>query len=56
MKYVKNLNFLRILPVKLNNYYKKIIQYGFKVSNKSKTIKDFDPVTNIDRGFEKYIR
>ena len=29
---------------------------GFKVSNKSKTKKDFDPVTNIDRGFEKYIR
>ena len=29
---------------------------NFKVNNKSKTIKDFDPVTNIDKGIEKYIR
>ena len=56
MSYYKPFNFLKQLPFKLNNYYKKSAQSGFKVSNKSKTIKDFDPVTNIDRGFEKYIR
>ena len=56
MSYHKPFNFLKQLPFKLNNYYKKSAQSGLKVSNKSKTIKDFDPVTNIDRGFEKYIR
>ena len=48
MSYYKPFNFLKELPLKLNNYYKKIAQSCFKVSNKSKTIKDFDPVTNID--------
>ena len=49
-------NFLKNLPKKLNQFYSKNSKSGFKVSNKSKTKKDFDPVTNIDRGFEKYIR
>ena len=49
-------NFLKNLPQKLNQFYSKQSKSGFKVSNKSKTKKDFDPVTNIDRGFEKYIR
>ena len=49
-------NFLKNLPQKLNQFYTKHSKNGFKVSNKSKTKKDFDPVTNIDRGFEKYIR
>ncbi len=49
-------NFLKNLPQKLNQFYSKHSKSGFKVSNKSKTKKDFDPVTNIDRGFEKYIR
>jgi len=56
MKYNKPFNFLKNLPIKLNNFYKKHSNNKFKVNNKSKTIKDFDPVTNIDRGFEKYIR
>ena len=29
---------------------------GLIVSNKSKSQKDFDPVTNFDKAFEKYIR
>ena len=49
-------NFLKNLPKKLNQFYSKHSKSRFKVSNKSKTKKDFDPVTNIDRGFEKYIR
>jgi histidinol phosphatase-like enzyme (inositol monophosphatase family) len=56
MNYNKSFNFLKNLPKKLNNYYRKNSKLNFRVDNKSKTIKDFDPVTNIDRGFEKYIR
>ena len=56
MNYNKTFNFLKNLPKKLNNFYRKNSKLNFKVDNKSKTIKDFDPVTNIDRGFEKYIR
>ena len=42
-------NFLKNLPKKLNQFYSKHSKSRFKVSNKSKTKKDFDPVTNIDR-------
>ena len=56
MNFNKNFNFLKNLPNKLNNFYKKNSKINFKVDNKSKTIKDFDPVTNLDKGFEKYIR
>jgi myo-inositol-1(or 4)-monophosphatase len=56
MNYNKQFYFLKNLTKKLNNYYKIHSKFRFKVDNKSKTIKDFDPVTNIDRGFEKYIR
>ena len=56
MNYNKQFYFLKNLTKKLNNYYKKHSKCGFKVDNKSKTIKESDPVTNIDRGFEKYIR
>ena len=56
MYYNKSFNFLKNLPKKLNNFYKKNSKVGFRIDNKSKTIKDFDPVTNIDRGFEKFIR
>ena len=56
MTYNKPFKFLKNLPKKLNSFYKKHSKFSFKVDNKSKTIKDFDPVTNIDRGFEKYIR
>ena len=56
MNYKKSFKFLKNLPLKLNIFYKKNSRFSFKVDNKSKTIKNFDPVTNIDRGFEKYIR
>ena len=56
MNYNKPSRFLKSLPGKLNNFYKKNSKFAFKVSNKSKNKKDFDPVTNLDRAFEKYIR
>jgi len=56
MNYKKTFNFLRSLPVKLNSFYKKKSKSGIKVNNKSKNKKDFDPVTNFDKSFEKYIR
>ena len=56
MNYKKPFNFLNNLPNKLNNFYKKKSKFSFKIDNKSKSIKNFDPVTDIDRGFEKYIR
>ena len=56
MNYNKPSRLLKNLPNKLNNFYKKNSKFAFKVSNKSKNKKDFDPVTNLDRAFEKYIR
>ena len=56
MEYNKPFNFLKNLPIKLNSFYIKKSKNGFIVSNKSKSNKDFDPVTNIDKAFEKYIR
>ena len=56
MDYNKPFNFLKSLPSKLNLFYKKKSKSGLVVSNKSKSKKDFDPVTNFDKAFEKYIR
>ena len=56
MDYNKPFNFLKNLPPKLNSFYKTKSKSGLVVSNKSKSKKDFDPVTNFDRAFEKYIR
>ena len=56
MNYKKSFNFLKKLPAKLNLFYKKRSTSGIKVNNKSKNKKDFDPVTNFDKSFEKYIR
>ena len=56
MDYNKPFNFLKNLPLKLNSFYKSRSKSDLVVSNKSKTKKDFDPVTNFDRAFEKYIR
>ena len=56
MDYNKPFNFLKKLPPKLNSFYKKKSKSGLVVNNKSKSKKDFDPVTNFDRAFEKYIR
>ena len=56
MDYIKPFNFLKNLPPKLNLFYKKKLKSGLVISNKSKSKKDFDPVTNFDKAFEKYIR
>ena len=56
MDYIKPYNFLKNLPPKLNLFYKKKLGSSLVISNKSKSKKDFDPVTNFDKSFEKYIR
>jgi fructose-1,6-bisphosphatase/inositol monophosphatase family enzyme len=56
MNYNKLFNFLNSLPFKLNSFYEKKSTSNVVVNNKSKTKKDFDPVTNFDKAFEKYIR
>ena len=56
MNYKKSFNFLKSLPPKLNSFYKRKSSSGIRVNNKSKSKKDFDPVTNFDKSFEKYIR
>ena len=56
MNYKKSFNFLKKLPIKLNLFYKRQSKSGIKVNNKSKSKKDFDPVTNFDKAFERYIR
>ncbi len=56
MDYKKTYKLLKSLPTKLNLFYKKKSKNGLIISNKSKTLKDFDPVTNFDKAFEKYIR
>ena len=53
LKYYK---FLNSLPKKLNNLYFLRLKGKFKLNNKSKKKSGFDPVTNIDRAFELYLR
>ncbi len=56
MNYKKSFEFLKLLPTKLNLFYKKKSKSKVKVNNKNVSIKNFDPVTNIDKAFEKLIR
>ena len=56
MDYNKPFNLLKKLPPKLNSFYKIKSKSSLVVSNKSKSKKNFDPVTNFDKAFEKYIR
>jgi histidinol phosphatase-like enzyme (inositol monophosphatase family) len=56
MNYSKPFKLLKNLPNKLNNFYKKKYQTSLKIKNKSKNKKFFDPVTNLDKAFEKFIR
>ena len=55
MNYKKTFNFLKSLPIKLNSFYKKKSKSRIKINNKLKNKKHFDPVTNFDKLFEKYI-
>ena len=56
MNYNKNLKLLKNLPSKLNNFYNKNSKSSLKITNKSNNNKKFDPVTNLDKAFEKFIR
>ena len=53
LKYYK---FLNSLPNKLNKLYFSKLKGKFKLNNKSKKKNGFDPVTNIDRAFELFLR
>ena len=53
LKYYK---FLNSLPKKLNKIYFFKLKGKFKVNNKSKKKSGYDPVTNIDRAFELFLR
>ena len=53
LKYYK---FLNSLPKKLNHLYFSKLKGKFKLNNKSKKKSGFDPVTNIDRAFETFLR
>ena len=56
MEYTKAYNLLKKFPLKLNIFYKKKSNDSLVINNKSKLFKNFDPVTNFDKAFEKYIR
>tara|TARA_B110000967_G_scaffold7783_1_gene7834 strand:+ start:6344 stop:7138 length:795 start_codon:yes stop_codon:yes gene_type:complete len=56
MNYSKPLKLLKKFPNKLNNFYIKNSRSSLKINNKSKNKKNFDPVTNLDKAFEKFIR
>ena len=56
MKHYKQFNLLNSLPKKLNNFYSKNSKYALRVNNKSKDKRIYDPVTNLDKAYEKFIR
>ena len=56
MNYNKRLNLLRDLPKRLDDFYVKNLKHVLKINNKSKNKKIYDPVTNLDKAFEKFIR
>ena len=53
LKYYK---FLNSLPKKINNLYFRKLRGKFKLNNKSKKKNGFDPVTNIDKAIEFFLR
>ncbi len=56
MKLIKPLIFLRQLPTKLNKFYSKSLGKSLVITNKLKGKKKFNPVTNLDKAFELFIR
>jgi len=48
--------FLNSLPKKINKLYFRKLRGNFKLSNKSNKKNGFDPVTNIDRTLELFLR
>jgi len=55
MNYNKLFTFLKNLQNKINNFYKKKSNFSFKIRNKSNNKNNFDPVTDLDKAFEKFI-
>ena len=53
---VRYYKFLNSLPKKLNKLYFSQLKGKFRLNNKSKNKNGFDPVTNIDRAFELFLR
>ena len=49
-------NFLNKIPKKLNKFFKDRSSSSLVVNNKSSKGNDYDPVTNFDKAFEKFIR
>ena len=56
MELKKPLIFLKGLPKKLNRFYNQKSKSNILIQNKSKNKKNFNPVTNFDKSFEKLIR
>ena len=56
MELKKPLIFLKSLPYKLNRFYNQKSKSKVFIENKSKNKKNFNPVTNFDKSFEKLIR
>ena len=56
MELKKPLIFLKSLPYKLNRFYNQKSKSKIFIENKSKNKKNFNPVTNFDKSFEKLIR
>ena len=56
MQLKKPFNFLKELPKKLNRLYFQNSNSKLVIKNKSNYRKEFNPVTNFDKQFEKYIR
>ena len=56
MNHNKHLKLLKNFPGKLNLFYNKNSKFSLKINNKSKNEKFYDPVTNMDKNFEKFIR
>ena len=54
MRYNKSLKLLKNLSDKLNKFYNKNSKFSLKIDNKSKNRKKYDPVTNLDKAFEKF--
>ena len=48
--------FLNLLPKKINKLYFGKLKGKFMLNNKSKKRNGFDPVTNIDKAFELFLR
>ena len=56
MNYSKYFKLFKSLPNRLSNFYNKNSKSSLEINNKSKDKKEFDPVTNLDKAFEKFIR